>query len=193
MPLTRLRPNLVFTCPPIAYAWRAEQLRVALTCENVCRAELWDTAGQERFRAITQAYYRHADGIILVYDAANKGSFCSLPDWFEETDRLATRHAAKLLVGNKSDLIAQRQVSSAEAESFASGRGVKLVEASAKENAQVELAFVEMVREVKEARLSGLKNAAATKPGYVSLTNKSEPLNPKKGLLAGALSLCSIL
>ena len=37
------------------------------------------------------------------------------------------------------------------------------------------------------------QNAAATKPGYVSLTNKSEPLNPKKGLLAGALSLCSIL
>ncbi|KAI6018702.1 RAB3D [Pisolithus microcarpus] len=33
---------------------------------------LWDTAGQERFETITSSYYRGAQGIILVYDVANR-------------------------------------------------------------------------------------------------------------------------
>ncbi len=34
----------------------------------------WDTAGQEKFRTIVQAYYRGADGVILVYDVTSEVS-----------------------------------------------------------------------------------------------------------------------
>ena len=38
---------------------------------------IWDTAGQERFKSIGHAYYREADGIIIVYDTTSKTSFKS--------------------------------------------------------------------------------------------------------------------
>jgi Ras-related protein Rab-1A len=32
---------------------------------------IWDTAGQERFRPLRLAYYRGADGIIMVFDVTS--------------------------------------------------------------------------------------------------------------------------
>ena len=33
---------------------------------------IWDTAGQERFKAMTPAYYRKADGIIIMFDTSDR-------------------------------------------------------------------------------------------------------------------------
>ena len=60
-------------------------------------------AGQERFRTITSAYYRGADGILMVYDLCSQESFNHVNDWLLEVNRYASEHTCKLLVGNKSD------------------------------------------------------------------------------------------
>ena len=51
------------------------------------RLQLWDTAGQERFRTITNAYYRGADGILLVYDVTDDHSFMNIRNWMGDIDK----------------------------------------------------------------------------------------------------------
>ena len=106
---------------------------VALDASHLASfAAQWDTAGQERFRTITSAYYRGADGIIMVYDVTNEvggpsgtsdrgrgrvvqmvpswswpcgeqESFEQIQNWLNEVNRYASEGTCKLLVGNKSD------------------------------------------------------------------------------------------
>ena len=39
---------------------------------------IWDTAEQEIFRSITIQYYRHAAGVLLVFDTTSKKSFLNI-------------------------------------------------------------------------------------------------------------------
>jgi small GTP-binding protein len=71
---------------------------------------MWDTAGQEKFKTITAAYYKGAQGIILVFDLCDKKSFNDIKNWISEADQHSTPNSVKVLVGNKCDLTADRQV-----------------------------------------------------------------------------------
>ena len=118
------------------------------------KLQIWDTAGQERFRTITSSYYRGAHGIIVVYDMTDQKSFDNVKTWLLEIERYASPGVNKLLVGNKSDLTAQKQVDSAEAKAFADENGIFFLETSAKEKTNVEEAFFTMAREIKEREAS---------------------------------------
>merc|ERR1711879_884123 len=81
---------------------------------------IWDTAGQERFRTLTSAYYRGAQGVILVYDVTDRSSFEHVSEWLKEVDIFTTKeNVVKVLVGNKIDLESGRMVSREEGREFA--------------------------------------------------------------------------
>merc|ERR1711939_287588 len=68
------------------------------------KLQIWDTAGQERFRTITQAYYRGAMGILLVYDVTDDKSFGNIRTWMRNIDQHANEAVVKILLGNKCDM-----------------------------------------------------------------------------------------
>lgn len=69
------------------------------------KLQIWDTAGQERFRTITNAYYKGADGIVMVYDITSSSSFEDIERfWLNEVESYAEKDVELLLLGNKSDL-----------------------------------------------------------------------------------------
>jgi Ras-related protein Rab-1A len=91
---------------------------------SIVKLQMWDTAGQEKFRTITAAYFKGAQGIILVFDICDKKSFEDIQHWMTEVDRHSMRNPIKILVGNKSDREGQRQVSREMAEMFAENEGM---------------------------------------------------------------------
>ena len=67
------------------------------------KLQIWDTAGQERFKTITSAYYRGADGIIIVYDITDRNSFAHIKDWLDDVNKYTDNNPLKIIVGNKID------------------------------------------------------------------------------------------
>ncbi|GMI09168.1 hypothetical protein TrLO_g12374 [Triparma laevis f. longispina] len=112
------------------------------------KLQIWDTAGQERFRTITSAYYRGADGIIMVYDVTSSESFDHVSDWLSEVNRYASEGTCKLLVGNKSDRSDAIPSLKDSAKAFSDDLGIPFLETSAKSAENVEEAFLTMAGEL---------------------------------------------
>mmetsp|Transcript_54475 Transcript_54475/g.129845 ORF Transcript_54475/g.129845 Transcript_54475/m.129845 type:complete len:214 (+) Transcript_54475:109-750(+) len=120
--------------------------------KKTIKLQIWDTAGQERFRTITSAYYRGADGIIMVYDICERESFNHVDDWLNEVNRYVNESTCKILIGNKCDLESERQVSTEEARKKAEDLGIAFIETSAKDATNVEAAFTMMSAELIQKR-----------------------------------------
>jgi len=120
--------------------------------KKTVKLQIWDTAGQERFRTITSAYYRGADGIIMVYDVTSQESFDHVEAWLSEVDRYANENTSKLLLGNKADLQDERQVTEETGHKFAEKLGIPFLETSAKTAVGVDQAFLTMAKELIRLR-----------------------------------------
>ncbi|KAF3433201.1 hypothetical protein FNV43_RR24303 [Rhamnella rubrinervis] len=141
------------------------------------KLQIWDTAGQERFRTITSSYYRGAHGIIIVYDVTDQESFNNVKQWLNEIDRYASDNVNKLLVGNKSDLTANKVVSYETAKAFADEIGIPFMETSAKNATNVEQAFMAMAADIKNRMASQPMSNA--RPPTVQI--RGQPVNQKSG------------
>ncbi|EEB08745.1 GTPase Ypt3 [Schizosaccharomyces japonicus yFS275] len=112
------------------------------------KAQIWDTAGQERYRAITSAYYRGAVGALIVYDITKQSSFDNVGRWLKELRDHADSNIVIMLVGNKTDLLHLRAVSTEEAQAFAAENNLSFIETSAMDASNVEEAFQTVLTEI---------------------------------------------
>lgn len=120
--------------------------------DHKVKLQIWDTAGQERFRTITQSYYRGAQGFFLMYDITNQGSFRHVSNWWNDIKQ-SSPHVPVLLVGNKADLEAKRQISITDAKTWAKEHGHSakcVVETSAKTGTGVAEAFEVLAQTILE-------------------------------------------
>merc|ERR1712216_170589 len=126
-------------------------MRMIETMGKTVKLQIWDTAGQERFRAVTRNYYRGAAGALLVYDVTRRSTYQNLSTWLSDARRhLTNPNTVVMLVGNKTDLAKQRQVTFEEASKFAEEHGLIFIETSAKTGENVEETFPRTARKIYE-------------------------------------------
>ena len=146
-----------------------------------CMLEVLDTAGQEEYTALRDQWIRDGEGFILVYSITSRPSFSRIRRFHSQIQRVKdsssagspitpssylssplsggmqfgnqnTGPAPVMLVGNKSDRVTEREVSTQEGSALAKEMGCHFVEASAKNCINVERAFYDVVRSLRRQR-----------------------------------------
>ena len=101
----------------------------------------YDTAGQERYNSLNLTLIRKADGVILVYDITSEESFRKIDFWIQELHSKNRDSKVLMLVGNKTDLDNEREVSFQQGEKKANEIGCPFMETSAKTNHNIKECF----------------------------------------------------
>ena len=120
---------------------------------------IWDTAGQERFRSIAKNCYKGADGIILMYDISNYETFKQIKTWINNIkDSIDIDKIALLVVGNKCDMPkTDETVDQQSKQNFENASKMKIIEASAKDNINVNESFISLIDKMIELGLGKKK------------------------------------
>lgn len=137
-----------------------------------CMLEVLDTAGQEEYTALRDQWIRDGEGFVLVYSISSRSSFTRIQRFHNQIQRVKESSASSpsypgspissvapsapvpiMLVGNKSDRVTEREVSTQEGHALARELGCEFVEASAKNCINVEKAFYDVVRQLRRQRM----------------------------------------
>ena len=130
--------------------------------------QIWDTAGQERYRTITKAYYKGADGILVVFDLTDRESFMNVDGWLKEIEKHCGTDVNVIVMANKCDVGMPKppknekdddndyededdqereiEVTDEDIANFERTHNLKVLKTSAKVGAGVDEAFLEMTK-----------------------------------------------
>ena len=129
--------------------------------EKKIQLQIWDTAGQERFRSLSKNYYKGADGILLMYDISNYESFKHIKNWITDIKNnigVPMEKLALIVIGNKSDLPDdKRKVDKNDIETFQNTHGLKIIEASAKIDKNVNESMIALIDKMIELGVVKIK------------------------------------
>ncbi|MBN2230210.1 MAG: GTP-binding protein [Candidatus Thorarchaeota archaeon] len=115
--------------------------------DTLCKLVIWDIAGQDDFAQLRKAYYQNASGAFFVFDTTRPATLQRIDEWIEALNAV-TGKIPIVLLENKVDL--ESRIERAELEKIAKKFDMKLIQTSAKEDTNVEEAFLEMTREILE-------------------------------------------
>lgn len=108
-----------------------------------------------RVGTVEDQVWSDAAGALLVFSIGDAQSFAALDTWLCELHQQASPNCIVVLVGNKADLGDGREVTSTQAEDFATRHGLQFIDTSAKTGAGVTEAFVRLAMTIVERVKTG--------------------------------------
>lgn len=156
-------------------------ISVELADGSIINVHLRDTCGQERYDSINANYAKKADGILLVFDISSLNSFKKVKEYYPELIRNNCKHNIPiLLLGNKTDLKDERQVSVQEAIDLAVSEEYVYKETSCVNNENVADAFetiIEMWNINHKTEILYTPQKSLTSPNFDDESKNSFKLN----------------
>lgn len=112
--------------------------------------DILDTAGQEEYSVMRDQYILSGQGFVLVYSIASKSTYLSVEALFDQVMHVKDCSTAVpvVLLGNKTDLEKDREVSTEEGITLAKKLRCPFFECSAKTRLNIEQAFTVLVRQM---------------------------------------------
>ena len=131
------------TLSTIRYEFKFKNIKIKIDNEEKnLKLKIWDTSGQEIYFEQALISLKTSLGCLVIYDITDKKSFEIVDKWIESIYNLKDyKKFPVILIGNKSDLKDEREVSYKEGENFAKKYNIKFFECSAKEGINVKEAF----------------------------------------------------
>jgi small GTP-binding protein len=107
---------------------------------------VWDLGGQVAFAALREQYCSHASGAFFVFDRTRVETLEHIDDWLNSLYTAAGKIPV-VAVENKIDL--ESVISEEQIKGMLEARGLEWVRTSALENQNVNVAFEELVKEIR--------------------------------------------
>lgn len=144
-----------------------DQHRKQVVIDDECTLlDILDTAGQEEYSAMRDQYIRSAEGFLLVFSLTSRSSYEEAKQIYNQILRVNEEKEIQppvVLLGNKCDLIHERQVTSNEIEQFVKMSSIKYFEGSAKERINVDQSFFEVVRLIRTEKNKSSPSSSSLK------------------------------
>ena len=86
--------------------------------DKILKLQVWDTGGQEIYQSLISNFYRNSSLAFMVYAINDKDSFEHIDNWLKEIKHQSNPDVKIFLIGNKCDLIEEREVSYEEGEKY---------------------------------------------------------------------------
>ena len=114
--------------------------------------DIWDTAGQEKHRALAKIFYKNSKAVLLVYDITRKKSFEEIKNyWYEQVKESSDKDTILALVGNKYDLINEKDVSNEDGEEFVKSIGAIFALTTATDYNSINALFESIAKKILES------------------------------------------
>lgn len=121
--------------------------------------DILDTAGQEEYSSMRDLYMKTGEGFLLVFSLTDRHTFEEISTFYNQIIRVkgeTVQFVPMMLVGNKNDLVDERQVSHLEAIQLAKRFDCAYIETSAKTGLNVIDAFHGLVKMVMHNGVLGV-------------------------------------
>ena len=99
---------------------------------------------------------------MIVYDVSDKKSFGHIKDWLEDINNFTDNNPIKLIVGNKCDLVNEKQVTEEDKKLLKKQTGIDIIETSAKNSFKITEAMEMITKKLIERNGQGGNNTNET-------------------------------